>query len=100
MFDDKKLEDDSLKKILKQVQEKIACMNDGSSSHEDNESPEEEEKEHEDSPEDAATSELKSFIEGKEDKEDPLKPKTFRGGAAPAGVSVAIEMTKKKPYKR
>jgi hypothetical protein len=98
MFDDKKLEDDSLKKILKQVQEKIACMNedkdDDSSSHEDDESPEEE------SAEEAATSDLKSFIEGKEDKEDPLKPKTFRGGAAPAGVSVAIEMTKKKPYKR
>jgi hypothetical protein len=100
MFDDKQLEDESLKKLLKQVQEKIAMMNEGgdeesmeSSSHESMESPEEEEMEEE-------GPNMKDFLEGKADPEDPIKPKTMRGGAAPAGVSVAIEMTKKKPYKR
>jgi hypothetical protein len=103
MFDDKLLEDESLKKLLKQVQEKIAMMGAGgeeddmeSSSHESMESPEEEEMEHEEE-----NTDIKDFLEGKQDPEDPIKPKTIRGGAAPqAGVSVAIEMSKKKPYKR
>lgn len=101
MFDDKKLEDDSLKKLLMQVQQKIAMMHDdkeeGSDLEESLESPEEEEKEME-SPEDDMD-DMKSFLEGRQDPEDPIKPKTLMGGKGPS-VSVAIDLAKKKPYKR